>query len=86
MSRTQGGQFGPSIGLPTVRYASRTWLAVLYFEVMFSSGVIGTKVHIYWTEGGSAIFSGGASGASLASLFGRSLKRYRSSAEHRPTR
>src|SRR5438477_13152142 len=38
-------QFGPSSGVPTVRYSSRTWLAVRYVERMFSSGVTGTKIH-----------------------------------------
>src|SRR6266704_2589626 len=68
-------QFGPSIGLPTARYSSRTWLAVRYFGRMFSSDVTGTRNHMYRTEAGHATLSGGASGASLVSRFGRFLKR-----------
>jgi nitric oxide reductase large subunit len=42
---------------------------------MFSSGVTGTGNHWYWIEDGAATLSDGASGASLVSRFGRSLKR-----------
>src|SRR4030095_15300915 len=62
-------QFGPSIGLPTARYSSRTWLAVRYFGRMFSSGVTGTRNHRYSIEGGRAQLSGGDSGARLVRRF-----------------
>src|SRR6266700_3647789 len=63
-------QSGPSIGLPTAWYSSRTWLAVRYFGRMFSSDVTGTRSHMYRTEAGHAALPGGASGASLVSRFG----------------
>jgi hypothetical protein len=68
-------QLGPSIGLPTARYSSRTWLAARYCGRMFSSGVTGTRNHRRGIKAGPTTLSGGASGASLVSRFGRSLKR-----------
>jgi hypothetical protein len=68
-------QLGPSIGLPTARYSSRTWLAARYCGRMFSSGMAGTRDHRYGIEAGPTL-SGGASGASLVSRFGRSLNDY----------